>query len=222
MSLSVDDLVCSLSSSHIGQEATDLAALQAQLTQAFFGQSSATFTQSPSKNSSSDADQPCNTPTGRTPSTSFSWGSAEVQRFTRRNVEETVDDVEDERMVEDILIPSSPTPAGPSSTFGHQPSFRTHRSHSRSTPISPPTSPSYGTDSSIFTSTDPFYLAQLQAMQTHNASSPTSVFSQLGRPSQQSPFVNQGQKYDSFGYPTSSVSFETHNMLTATAGAFER
>jgi hypothetical protein len=33
MSVSVDDLVASLSANHIGQEATDLAALQAQLAQ---------------------------------------------------------------------------------------------------------------------------------------------------------------------------------------------
>ncbi|KAJ8086084.1 hypothetical protein AAF712_008305 [Marasmius tenuissimus] len=224
MSISVDDLVCSLSSNHIGQEAMDLAALQAQLTQAFFGQPPAPLSSPSTQKSAGEPSQRCNTPTGRTPSSSFSWGTGEAQRVPRWNTDDAVreiDDVEDERMVEDILLPSSPVSAG-SSPFAHQPSFRTHRSQNRTNSVSTPMSPSFGTDSSLFAATDPFYLAQIQAMQGHNASSPSSVFSQLGRPSQHSPFVNQGQKYEPFAYPGSSISLESHNMVATTSGSFER
>ncbi|KAF9268319.1 hypothetical protein L218DRAFT_995049 [Marasmius fiardii PR-910] len=220
MSISVEDLVCSLSSSHIGQEAMDLAALQAQLAQAFFNQSTEPSSSS-QKSSSEPFYQPCNTPTGRTSSTSFSWAGAEAQRVSRWNSEEMtreLDDVEDERMVEDILLPSSPVSAGVSSTFPTRPRG-TSRSQSRNIPKSP-SSPSFSPEtSSIFTSTDPFYLAQLQAMQT--APSSSSVFSQLGRPSQQSPFVNQQQRYESFPYG-STISLETRNMFAATSVAVER
>ncbi|KAK7060111.1 hypothetical protein VNI00_000875 [Paramarasmius palmivorus] len=223
MSISVDDLVSSLSSSHIGQEALDLAALQAQLAQAFFMQHAASTSTSSHNNSGDTFTEPCNTPTGRTPSSSISWGQMmDTQRAnpSRWNSEEAyrdLDDVEDERMVEDILIPSSPVTAGQTTTSSpfvpHQTS-RQSRSRSRSGHMASPVSPGFGTESpSIFTSTDPFYIAQLQALQNHNNSTPASVFKQLGRPPQQSPFVHQQQKLDNFGYPssiplTTSSSFE--------------
>ncbi|ESK93555.1 hypothetical protein Moror_1561 [Moniliophthora roreri MCA 2997] len=225
MSISVDDLVSSLSSSHIGQEALDLAALQTQLAQALFMQHAASTSISPNNSSGERFTQPCNTPTGRTPSSSISWGQMmDAQRTnpTRWNSDESfreLDDAEDERMVEDILLPSSPVSPGPSSSstpFVQHQSTRQSRSQSRSGPMASPVSPGFGTDSSpsIFATTDPFYLAQLQALQSHN-SSPASVFTQLGRPSQQSPFVHQQQKLDSFGYP-SPIS------LTTTSSGFQR
>ncbi|KAG7096580.1 hypothetical protein E1B28_003999 [Marasmius oreades] len=218
MSISVEDLVCSFSSNHIGQEAMDLAVLQAQLAQAFFNQSSELS--SSQKPAGEPFSQPCNTPTGRTPSTNLSWGVADAQRVNRRNSEDVsreLDDVEDERMVEDILVPSSPAPAG-APIFSTQPLSRTSRSHSSAIPLSP-SSPTFVSDTSSFTSTDPFYLAQLQAMQT--TASPSSVFTQLGRPSQQSPFVNQQQRFEPFGY-SSSISLETRNMFATTSVALER
>lgn len=239
MSLSVDDLVLSLSSSHIGQEAIDLATLQVcsigsayfsslntlpqtQLAQALFGLSSASGGQTVSR----DSTQRCNTPTGRTPSSSFSWGTMmDVQRHvaTRRGPDEAArdtDDMEDERMVEDILLPSSPTtPVSPFSN--HQTTSSRSRSQSRSHMSS------ISSHANDFPSTDPFYNAQLQAMQNHT--SPTSLMSQLGRPSQQSPFLPQQPAYplpcrEPHGFMSSSpqLTLDTHSFLVATAAAFER
>ena len=195
------------------------------MTQAFFGQPSAPASSSLTRKSSGELSQRCNTPTGRTPSSSFSWGAGEAQRVPRWHIDDTVkeiDDFEDERMVEDILIPSSPVSSVSSPAFTHQPSLRTHRPQNRNNPTSPPTSPSFATESSMFTATDPFYLAQMQAMQAHNASSSPSIFSQLGRPSQHSPFVNQGQKYEPFAYSGSSMSLDSHNIVAPTSVSFER
>lgn len=106
----------------------------------------------------------CNTPTTRTPSASFSWSQVtDMQSSTNRRqpADEFMDETEDERMVEDMLIQSSPTGG-----------------RARTAPSEP----------SLFTSTDPFYIAQLQSTQ-HNSPS-GSVFAQFGRPSQHSPFQN--------------------------------
>ncbi|KAJ3879588.1 hypothetical protein F5051DRAFT_438624 [Lentinula edodes] len=226
MSLSVDDLVSSLSSSHIGQEALDLAALQAQLAQTLFPQPIAS-----SSDSSLDSfHQPCNTPTGRTPSSSFSWGQLiDVQQHLSRR-DEMIDDAEDERMVEDILMPSSPASAGYSSAQYalqqqmNNPFQKSHNRnpHNRST-SSFPSSPSSSSVSepSSFTSTDPFYLAQLQAMQSHNAPSP-SAMSQLGMPAQHSPFTQQQQtRRENFNFSPASISLDTHNLFAVTSVAFE-
>ncbi|KAF9076661.1 hypothetical protein BDP27DRAFT_1380115 [Rhodocollybia butyracea] len=229
MSFSVDDLVCSFSSSHIGQEALDLAALHAQLTQTLFSQPIA----SSSGDSSLDSfHQPCNTPTGRTPSSSFSWGQVldVQQRLSRRSTDEMIDDAEDERMVEEILT-ASPTSAGYSAApFALQQQFnnapraqsRSHHNRFTSPSTSSPISPGSLTDSSSqFASTDPFYLAQLQAMQSHNAS-PPSALSQLGKPAQHSPFVQQQQpRKETFSFSPSSISLDTHNLFAATSVAFE-
>ncbi|KAJ4472022.1 hypothetical protein J3R30DRAFT_3298575 [Lentinula aciculospora] len=226
MSLSVDDLVSSLSSSHIGQEALDLAALQTQLAQTLFSQPIA-YSSDPSLDS---FHQPCNTPTGRTPSSSFSWGQVMdvQQRLSRRD--EMIDDAEDERMVEEILVPSSPASPGYSSAsyaVQQQMSISQQKPHNRG-PHNPsitsfpsfPISSSSVSESSSFTSTDPFYLAQLQAMQSHGASSP-SALSQLGMPAQHSPFMQQQQiaRRENFGF-SPSISLDTHNIFAASV-AFE-
>ncbi|KAJ3713863.1 hypothetical protein FB446DRAFT_757841 [Lentinula raphanica] len=223
MSLSVDDLVSTLSSSHIGQEALDLAALQTQLAQTLFPQSIA-----PSSETSSDSfHPPCNTPTGRTPSSSFSWGQVldVQQRLSRRD--EMIDDVEDERMVEDILVPSSPASNGYSASHSQPLAYphsqkSHHKGHYSRTTSSFPPSPSFPSsvsDSSSFTATDPFYLAQLQAMQ--NSSAP-SALSQFGMPAQQSPFMQQQPRKENFSFSAPSISLETHNILASTSAAFER
>ncbi|KAJ3751910.1 hypothetical protein EV360DRAFT_56150 [Lentinula raphanica] len=205
MSLSVDDLVSTLSSSHIGQEALDLAALQTQLAQTLYPQSIA-----PSSETSSDSfHPPCNTPTGRTPSSSFSWGQVldVQQRLSRRD--EMIDDVEDERMVEDILVPSSPASNGYSASHSQPLAYpHSQKSHHKG-----------HYNSSSFTATDPFYLAQLQAMQ--NSSAP-SALSQFGMPAQQSPFMQQQPRKENFSFSAPSISLETHNILASTSAAFER
>lgn len=98
-------------------------------------------------------------------------------------------DMEDERFVEDLLIPSPSSPATSySMRFGqpHSPPALTSAARARSPTFS--RKPLHNTGDSSFTSTDPFYLAQVQAMQ--NAHQPThSVFSQLGKPAQHSPFM---------------------------------
>ncbi|KAF8164838.1 hypothetical protein B0H34DRAFT_214198 [Crassisporium funariophilum] len=239
MSFSVDDLVNSLSSSHIGQEATDLATLQAQLSQTLFGgpsvpSSSSSARQVPSRGRQHT--QPCNTPLARTPSSSFSGWNLDTRRApsSNRRADSYLDDMEeDERMVEELLIPSSPlsTPSTTSFTSNAAHYSNAFSQQMPSSPVSPsyqggfafssnPSSastPSYQTSPpssyvdpspSLFTSTDPFYLAQLQASQTFNNSSPQSVFTQNGRISQTSPFV-QTQYQTQYHHHTSQYHPQT-------------
>ena len=133
--------------------------------------------------------QLCNTPIARTPSSNFSFGQFGDRRSRsnsnagprgRSRKNSVVDDHswpvdemdEDERMVEDLLVPSSPM-TSPSFTY---------------TPRSPQSYNSYNEASSgsSFTSTDPFYLAQVQASQNPQ---PTHSFTQSGRPAHTSPFL---------------------------------
>ncbi|SJL01549.1 uncharacterized protein ARMOST_04871 [Armillaria ostoyae] len=209
MNFTVEDLVSSFSSSHIGQEAMDLAALQAQLAQALFVQ------ETPREN---HYHRPCSTPTSRTPSSSFSWGQAMGQSSSRRQTDEVMrdsDELEDERMVEDLLLPSSPISA---SHFAVPSQSRPQHKSQKSTGFSANSS------ESNFTTTDPFYMAQLQAMQYN--SPPPSVFSQLGRPVQQSPFVQAQQSHPSprdgflFSPSASPISIDASSYLV-TASPFE-
>lgn len=121
------------------------------------------------------------------------------------NLEETDDD---EKMVEDLLYPSSP--AASNSATPHF--FPIHPLHSVTSPSPSSDSLRYSaasstsvlgaqmefspSNSSVFATTDPFYLQQLQAAQRSSAS---TFFASAGRPSPQSPFVLAEQ-------PTSSSS----------------
>ena len=101
---------------------------------------------------------------------------------------------EDERMVEDMLFDASPAPSAVPSYPASQmpPASPTHYArHSRKSSVSSPFSSVHydvppANNTSLFATTDPFYLAQLAA--TQNAA-PTSFFSQFGKPPQQSPFL---------------------------------
>ena len=138
--------------------------------------------------------QLCNTPIARTPSSSFSFGQFGDRRSRsnsnagprgRSRKNSVVDDHswpvdemdEDEQMVEDLLAPSSPM-TSPSLAYT-----------SRSPQSFPLTYNSYNEASSgsSFTSTDPFYLAQVQASQ--NPQPTLSIFTQSGRPAHTSPFL---------------------------------
>ncbi|KAJ7762836.1 hypothetical protein DFH07DRAFT_813690 [Mycena maculata] len=210
MSLSMDDLCASMSASHVGQEAMDLAALQVQLAQTLFCQSMSS-TSIPQRKD--DYAQPCNTPTTRTPSASFSWGQmVDSSRYSelapRRNPEDhSQDETEDERMVEDLLIPTSPmSPKQQTPAAGR----------------SQQSSPSYTSSDaspSLFTTTDPFYIAQLQAAQNYGVS-PPSVFSQAAFPSQQSPFFIH-PNYQRHSNAQNPLSLDTHALLVA-ASSFDR
>ncbi|KAL1741836.1 hypothetical protein HDZ31DRAFT_84568 [Schizophyllum fasciatum] len=209
MSISVDDLVSSFAASHIGQEAIDLAALQAQLAQVLFGQPAAAAEPAAMP---AHYTQRCNTPIQRHPS--FSFGHIQdAQRFAAESprspssaswrTAETFaqdDDMEDERMVEDLLLPAhqprsppqSPVPSKPFGTF----------------PFSTPSSPLFSEPTSFATS-DPFFLAQAQAQASPMS---TSFFAQNGRPSQQSPFLmGQAPAYPSMrdGYPFAGAGSQT-------------
>ncbi|KAG9219504.1 hypothetical protein CCMSSC00406_0005398 [Pleurotus cornucopiae] len=189
MSLSIDDLVSSLSSSHIGQEAMDIAALQAQLAQtlaqAIQQSASGQYTQRANRA------QTCNTPIAQTPSSSMSF--ADAQRFyetvPRRGSQHddypypaTEQMEEDERMVEDLLMPQSSSATNGASSFEQH----AYQNHSPSyTYTSPFTNDPY--PNSSFATTDPFYQ---QAAKSHSMNtSPSSIFSQAGRPSHHSPFL---------------------------------
>ena len=188
---------------------------QAQLAQTLFSQ------ELPSnmhiQNGRQDAGdvQLCNTPTTRTRSSSFSFGqmgdmtmaqrrssnAASRSRSRKNSVAtnegwEDVDEMdEDEQMVEDLVTPSSPMPTSanvPNFTFSHR-----QRPPSLSS-LSPITQNSYSEapSASLFTATDPFYIAQLQAAQTPQ----TSIFAQSGRPAQQSPFLHHSRHQPQHAY----------------------
>ena len=222
----------------------DPLALQAQLAQTLFGQQITSTSNEQETTRQSSYIQPCNTPTGRTPSLSLSRGqmadaqrrsSATSRRYTDENWRDG--DEEDERMVEDILIPSLPVSANPTtSQFSLPPQHASTKSQSSIHNAFPPStsSQSFGTypaepSPSLFTSTDPFYIAQVQATQNHNTSFP-SIFSQTGRPTQQSPFLTQQQHYqsqrrDNHGYIPStpvSLALDPHSLFVRTSAAFER
>ncbi|KAI0047275.1 hypothetical protein FA95DRAFT_1572600 [Auriscalpium vulgare] len=222
MSLSVDDLVSSFSSSHIGQEAMDLAALQAQLAQTLFYQPPA----SPSLQSVTRRNsyaQPCNTPTARTPSTSFHFDdrrpSSSTPGAASRPWEQDIPGEEDDAMGDDFVAGSaaaaplrpSSQPLSPSFSRGSRPT------HPYTSPATPTTydSPSQ----SLFVSTDPFYIAAAQAPSFHPA--PPSFFAQAARPSVGSPFMMSNQQPQPvYSHP---IEAETRQVLMAGGqGMFDR
>lgn len=212
MSISVDDLVASLSSNHIGQEAMDLATLQVRAARTSITPFSLThFTQAQLQTlfypampaTPARRGTHANTPMCRTPtSSSFCWdrparGSNVASMGQRKEGEEAAEHAdpmdEDELMVEDMLFPAAPPAAShtapPPSPYTYAPpasptqyTMRT-RQPSASTSYSPAAYDLSPNTTSMFATTDPFYLAQLQAAQT------PSFFSQYGMPSQQSPFA---------------------------------
>lgn len=151
---------------------------------------------------------------------------SEMQQTPQRDDGDEMED--DERMVEDLLIPSSP--ASPNSaptqySLPHQyspPSGSHSHMHSGSSfSGAQPNEPS----PSLFTSTDPFYMAQLQA--TQNYSTAPRYFTETTCTSSQSPFlIQQQQAYqlqqrrENHGYihPASpGLSLDTHSLFMATA-----
>jgi hypothetical protein len=112
-------------------------------------------------------------------SSSFTWAHvAELHRQFAVSQNIDTDDVdEDERMVEDLLVPSSPLSTNCLTSQLLLPSTA-------------PTQPCCATPESIFASTDPFYIAQSEAARSCSTRS-HSPFSKFGLPSQQSPFVVQ-------------------------------
>ncbi|KIJ70370.1 hypothetical protein HYDPIDRAFT_23482 [Hydnomerulius pinastri MD-312] len=221
MSVSVEDLVASLSSNHIGQEAIDLAALQAQLAQTLFAHQLSSSLSSPHAHTSPFAHTPvvnvnmscrdptnvqhCTTPTARTPSsTAFAWpvpGTEQMEHVRKRSTSSArrqnadegwcdLEEMDEERMVEDMITPDSP--CSPNAYLWSSYQGNTHGSATKAPPTPTPTpaaisgmsSPIDSCSSSLFTSTDPFYLqASQSAQQSH------SFFGHAGRPSAHSPFV---------------------------------
>lgn len=139
---------------------------------------------------------------------------------------------EDEKMVEDLLIPSPPLSASLSSShFGSvflpsafqepqssptntkagifNPAYSSHNNISDLPPSSP--------TASLFTTTDPFYLAQLQSL-NNTTPHPQSVFAQNARLTQNSPFARSLQ-CDQLPSPTQSAGM-AGNHASMSFGAF--
>lgn len=175
---------------------TNLIQLQAQLAKSLLSGSGSTSRSGPSRLKNT-----CNTPMARTRASSLvNWNGAASQRMVELHLDTEME--EDERMVEELLIPSSPvssnsfykpatpqfsTPFIPSSPVSS--SFQSNHTFPSTHSTLSSSSHSHSDPSSTFTSTDPFYIAQLQASQSFNNSSPQSVFSQNGHISQSSPFA---------------------------------
>ncbi|KAH9950052.1 hypothetical protein B0H21DRAFT_21290 [Amylocystis lapponica] len=238
MSISVDDLVASLSSNHIGQEQLDLATLHAQLAQTLFAQPPNTVQSA----SHREYAQPSNTPLARTPSSSVCWEAGDFARGRSSSVasmsqrhgaddhrRDLEDMDEDERMVEDLLFCSPPASAGATTTsfsFTHQRMLssspqnhsdihsRMHGSSSRSCTFDHGQYELPPANTSMFATTDPFFMAQLQAAQT------PSVFAQAGRPSQHSPFLAHQSQYAYSHHPLSSE-VDSPAFFAAPAQAFK-
>ncbi|PFH50332.1 hypothetical protein AMATHDRAFT_85853 [Amanita thiersii Skay4041] len=184
MPFSIDDLVASLSNNHIGQEALDIAALHAGLAPPSTATSTDTIPTPPGTQSSQKAShiQPCNTPTPSTPI------SASMPHLWTHHAP-SIDDIEsedDERIVEDLLIPASTTHVH--HHHHHPPSHASNLGHTQAQ-FSSPSDPSSCCPSSLFTSTDPFYIAQVEQMQARQNNCSQGVFSRMGRPQESSPFV---------------------------------
>ncbi|KAF8351013.1 hypothetical protein F5887DRAFT_935519 [Amanita rubescens] len=187
MVFSVDDLVSSLSNNHIGQEAIDLAALHAQLAQALFAQQSA-----PSRPSVQV--KTCTTPTS---TMSYPWNPVSPV-----GMDDSME-CQDERMVEELLIPNVqaqtyplslhcapeesqyPSSAGPSRHSRYQVHSTSTSDHSPA--FDPPSCSSPTSSPSFFTSKDPFYIAQLQ--ETQGQSHSANALARLGKPDEASPFL---------------------------------
>ncbi|TFY63543.1 hypothetical protein EVG20_g6277 [Dentipellis fragilis] len=227
MSFTVDDLVSSFSSNHIGQESIDLAALQAQLATTLFTQSSTMASgmngQSiPRKGSFA---QPCNTPTATAPAfrweedtRSHAFDSSNSFRGFEDGKQSELDDMEEEQMVEDLLV--SPTAAVPqrplsqplSPPLSHSSRFPT--SHAHTTPATPHFIES-PTQTSLFATTDPFYIAASQAAASRSPAS--SFFAQHARPSFNSPFMLNASSQQQHGM---AMDVEARPVLAG--GAFDR
>ena len=136
---------------------------------------------------------------------------------------------EDERMVEDLLLASPASPTHPSASYSRAPpapqspsAYRprktslsihmipldhSHQHHDLPTP-----------NNSLFTSTDPFYLASLQSAHSHAPSG--SVFAQAGRPSTHSPFLKHHMQYSSFAHSYQNVAPDAQPHMFAATAAF--
>ncbi|KAI0829317.1 hypothetical protein BC628DRAFT_1315250, partial [Trametes gibbosa] len=238
-SVSVDDRGVSLNANHIGQEAIELAALQAQLSQTLFAQSL-----SPPSSFNAPRTAGWTTPISRTPS-SAPWDSSDAPWASRGSTSSTKmrcstdegqrdpDEMdEDERMVEDLLLspPTSPSasfsrapPSSSAAAAAHPSSALRQRKASLSMNMIAPEHSHHDLPSpntSLFATTDPFYLASVQNTHSHAPAS-SSVFAQAGRPSMHSPFIKHHMQamYSGFGHGYQPVApdVQPHNMFATTA-----
>lgn len=150
--------------------------------------------------------RPCNTPRARTPSSSSAtWGMDTGRGRTNSMSSSYANDMdEDEMMVEELLLPSSQfdnsyASSSSSSTSYQSPMPSPIPSHSQMNAVSfssynsyPDPTPSSPT-ASLFTTTDPFYIAQLQSLNNPPSHQSQSIFAQNGRLSQNSPFALPSQ-----------------------------
>ncbi|KAJ7179501.1 hypothetical protein C8R46DRAFT_1345836 [Mycena filopes] len=133
MSLSMDDLCASLSSSHVGQEAMDLAALQVQLAQTLFCHSMASSAAAQQQQQQQRQDD-------YPPALQHTHGSLLHGRSNaptpppRDHFRDEME--EDERMVEDLLIPTSP--ASPKQQQQQNPFYIAQLQATQSYGVSPP------------------------------------------------------------------------------------
>lgn len=165
----------------------------------------------------------------RTRASSFvNWNGTASQRMTELHLDTDME--EDERMVEELLIPSSPvssnsfykssTPHFSTPFMPSSPVSSSLQNNHISFPSTSSMTQSHSDPSSVFTSTDPFYIAQLQASQTFNNSSPQSVFSQNGHISQSSPFTTPLQTQYHHHHHHQYQSWENKPVAMTCATAF--
>lgn len=132
-------------------------------------------------------------------------------------------DLDDERVVEHLLLSSPTSPQSAHRPFSqpmtpapsHRPQHRTSATFtSPSTPFEPS---SHLQSSSLFTATDPFYLATVQHLHQHPA---PSFFAQSARPSHNSPFLHKSpvQSQSPISVHGMSMDVDSRPMLVSPAG----
>jgi hypothetical protein len=202
--------------------------LQAQLAKSLFGGSNSTSRGGPSRGFKNA----CNTPMARTRTSSFvNWNGPASQRMAELHLDTDME--EDERMVEELLIPSSPvssnsfykpsTPQFSTPFMSSSPvasSFQSNYTFPSTHSTLSSSSQSHSDPSSVFTSTDPFYIAQLQASQSFNNSSPQSAFSQNGQISQNSPFFQTQYHQHNHHHSSQYQNWENNPVAMSCATAF--
>ncbi|KAF6747211.1 hypothetical protein DFP72DRAFT_854717 [Ephemerocybe angulata] len=222
----MDDLVASLSSSHIGQEAHDLAALQVQLTEAFglsgapvssFASSSRIPVSVPTGSQRRGRRQPCTTPTARSPATPGMWGDVGGRAGYRSRASSVstsmsnqhyrgvggYEDFEDELMVEDLLVPEASMP------WSSSVSTSTSTGHHHTTPN---TSARMNPSTSIPVSHQPSSISM--SMSFSPATSPSSAFALndpffLQTQANAQSYFHDNSNIMQHGHPGASSSFAT-------------
>jgi hypothetical protein len=218
MSISIDDLVSSLSASHVSQEAMDIATLQVfppslSLNLVNFVENSIQSQLSkviyyPSQGQSgvhcvtrrNSYAQPCNTPTPTSATASFHWEWDDANRYRGQNPPyvappplhdcDVDDEMEDEQTVEDLLNAHTLNQCQFDAPLAQRQQPQKYRpvSSGQPFPMPPPPPPTYDNTPGLSGSPSHFANTDPFYLAASQTASPPSFFTQAARPAPNSPF----------------------------------